>query len=310
MKSSYLCPMKTTFTYRPKSPSPNIGGYRYFFNGQEGDNEVFGETANFGYEFRQYDSRLGRWWSVDPKWNEYPNVSPFVFCNGSPIMLMDPNGKEIGDYYDRKGNYLGTDGVKDNKVYQLKKGWKPNYANKNVNWGGTLNEIHHKQLQEKSDFLGSIHEVFTTGDDASDKRLQSLHPAIRMLVRDFIIDANKLYDGDLIRISAGYRTCQEQDKLYAQGRTDDKTIVTNAKGGYSIHNFGLAFDIVGIKDGKVDYSLDWTSLSTLAKEKGFDWGGDWKSIKDNPHFEKTFDFRLKELRNLPKDNEGLPILIP
>ena len=62
--------------------STNIGGYRYFFNGQEADNEVFGELANFGYEFRQYDSRLGRWWSVDPKWNEYPSVSPFVFCNG------------------------------------------------------------------------------------------------------------------------------------------------------------------------------------------------------------------------------------
>ena len=44
-------------------------GYRYFFNGQEGDNEVFGEVANFGYEFWQYDNRLGRWWSVDPKWN-------------------------------------------------------------------------------------------------------------------------------------------------------------------------------------------------------------------------------------------------
>jgi len=85
--------MKPPFTTSPNFTSTNIGGYRYFFNGQEGDNEVFGEVANFGYEFRQYDSRLARWWSVDPKWNEYPSVSPFMFCNGSPIMLMDPNGK-------------------------------------------------------------------------------------------------------------------------------------------------------------------------------------------------------------------------
>ena len=76
--------------------STNIGGYRYFFNGQEADNEVFGEVANFGYEFRQYDSRLGRWWSVDPKWNEYPSVSPYVFCNGSPVILMDLKGMEYG----------------------------------------------------------------------------------------------------------------------------------------------------------------------------------------------------------------------
>ncbi len=90
----YLCLMNPPLTYRSKSPGTNIGGYRYFFNGQEGDNEVFGEVANFGYEFRQYDSRLGRWWSIDPKWNEYPGVSPYVFCNGSPVMLMDLKGTE------------------------------------------------------------------------------------------------------------------------------------------------------------------------------------------------------------------------
>ena len=88
------------------SQSTNIGGYRYFFNGQEGDNEVFGELANFGYEFRQYDSRLGRWWSIDPKWNEYPSVSPFVFCNGSPIMLMDPNGEKVFAYNKESKRYM------------------------------------------------------------------------------------------------------------------------------------------------------------------------------------------------------------
>ena len=85
--------MNPTLTHRPKSPSTNIGGYRYFFNGQEGDNEVFGEMANFGYEFRQYDSRLARWWSVDPKWNEYLSVSPYAFCMDNPIILKDPNGE-------------------------------------------------------------------------------------------------------------------------------------------------------------------------------------------------------------------------
>lgn len=90
------------------SDSTNIGGYRYFFNGQEGDNEVFGEVANFGYEFRQYDSRLGRWWSIDPKWNEYPDISPFVFCNGSPLMMMDPNGKEVSTHTNEKGEVVSA----------------------------------------------------------------------------------------------------------------------------------------------------------------------------------------------------------
>ena len=89
--------MNLPLTYRPKHPIPDTGGYRYFFNGQEGDNEVFGEVANFGYEFRQYDSRLGRWWSIDPKWSEYPRVSPYVFCNGSPVMLMDVKGEKASE---------------------------------------------------------------------------------------------------------------------------------------------------------------------------------------------------------------------
>ena len=51
--------MNPPLTYRPKSPGPNTGGYRYFFNGQEGDNEVFGEVANYTAEFWQYDTCIG-----------------------------------------------------------------------------------------------------------------------------------------------------------------------------------------------------------------------------------------------------------
>ena len=101
--------MKLPLTYHPKSPSPNIGGYRYFFNGQEADNEMFGEVANFGYEFRQYDSRLGKWWGVDPKWNEYPSMSSYTFCANNPINLKDPNGMNYNPVFSTEGVFLGTD---------------------------------------------------------------------------------------------------------------------------------------------------------------------------------------------------------
>ena len=85
--------MNSPITYRPNFTSTNIGGYRYFFNGQEGDNEVFGEVANFGYEFRQYDSRLGRWWSVDSKWRECQFESPYCFGGNTPIYNKDFKGQ-------------------------------------------------------------------------------------------------------------------------------------------------------------------------------------------------------------------------
>ncbi len=90
----YLCPMKLLLKISSKITSTDTGGYRYFFNGQEGDNEVFGEVANFGYEFRQYDSRLGRWWSVDPMNGKYPSMSPYTYCSNNPVILRDIDGND------------------------------------------------------------------------------------------------------------------------------------------------------------------------------------------------------------------------
>ena len=86
--------MKTPLTYSPRFPSANIGGYRYFFNGQEGDNEVFGEIALHAFEFRMHDARLGRFWSVDPLAAKYPWNSTYAFAENSPIGYLEMEGLE------------------------------------------------------------------------------------------------------------------------------------------------------------------------------------------------------------------------
>ncbi|MBP5663856.1 MAG: hypothetical protein J6X16_06270 [Bacteroidales bacterium] len=97
--------MKHALTYRPNFTSTNIGGYRYFFNGQEGDNEVFGETANYAAEFWQYDSRLGRRWNLD--WIYKPFASNYAAFANNPIWYADPSGLDTismnkhGDIIDR-----------------------------------------------------------------------------------------------------------------------------------------------------------------------------------------------------------------
>ena len=50
--------MIRTTTYPPKSSRPAMGGYRYFFNGQEADNEVLGEGALHAFEYRMHDTRI------------------------------------------------------------------------------------------------------------------------------------------------------------------------------------------------------------------------------------------------------------
>ena len=93
-----------------------------------------------------------------------------------------------------------------------------------------------------------------------------------------------------------FRSITEQDALYAQGRTKPGNRVTNARGGYSFHNFGLAIDVVIMRDGKAIWDTVPASVVAIAKQEGFAWGGDWKSFKDYPHFEMTFGQNLEQLR--------------
>ena len=76
-----------------------LGGYRYGFNGMETDPEVKGIAGNhYTTYFRQYDPRLGRWWSVDPV--THPWESPYVAMHNNPIFFSDPRGDDPPDCED------------------------------------------------------------------------------------------------------------------------------------------------------------------------------------------------------------------
>lgn len=160
------------------------------------------------------------------------------------------------------------------------------------------------------------------------ERIKLLHPKVRFEVTEAYkhINAKLLGKNVRLRFSSTLRTIDEQDKLYAQGRTDvfDNRgkrlgIVTNAKGGESIHNYGLAFDIVLLQDKNNDGIFeaaswdikadndgdgmsDWLEAATYFKSLGWIWGGDWKAFPDSPHFEKTFGHGWKFLKK--KYDEG------
>ena len=71
----------------------NGSGYRYGYNGMERDSAVTG--GHHTTYFRQYDARLGRFWSTDPLTHSWE--SPYVAMGGNPIALADPSGAEPGD---------------------------------------------------------------------------------------------------------------------------------------------------------------------------------------------------------------------
>lgn len=122
-------------------------------------------------------------------------------------------------------------------------------------------------------------------------QLDQLHPWMRYKVELWLKRLTKA--GYSIVITEGYRSIEKQNELYAQGRTKKGAIITNAKGGNSQHNFGIAvdfalnMDVDGDGDIKDDLWNDsknhFEKIADIAKTVGLAWGGDWKSIKDKPH---------------------------
>ena len=127
----------------------------------------------------------------------------------------------------------------------------------------------------------------------SQPRLDGLHPNVKNAFKSFIETCeDKL--GITLRIVQGMRSITYQDELYAQGRTKPGKIVTNAKGGSSFHNYGLAVDLVRMNGNDVDWNYDMSKLVPYMPA-GMVWGGNFKSIKDKPHFEITFGLKWQTL---------------
>jgi len=120
----------------------------------------------------------------------------------------------------------------------------------------------------------------------------ALQPLVKRQAEKVMADMEKF--GYKVMIFQGFRSKAEQDYLYAQGRTRPGAIVTNAKGGYSNHQYGVAVDIVFVENGRPSWAEHhpWNILGQVGKNNGFEWGGDWVGFKDRPHLEMTFGYSL------------------
>lgn len=113
------------------------------------------------------------------------------------------------------------------------------------------------------------------------------HPRLQVLAEQLVSTCAK--QGIVIKIGECFRTAAEQDALYAQGRTQPGSIITNAKGSSysSYHQWGTAFDIYRA-DGQGAYNESgqfFERVGAIGVSLGLEWGGNWKSIVDKPHFQ-------------------------
>ncbi len=130
-----------------------------------------------------------------------------------------------------------------------------------------------------------------TADSRSEGNIAKLHPRMRPFARALIEKAAG--QGIIIKVTSGTRSFAEQDELFAQGRTKGGEKVTNAKGGFSNHNFGIAIDVTIFKGSDdpekaktpVFESPLYKVIGALGTDLGLEWGGNWKTIVDEPHFQ-------------------------
>ncbi len=135
------------------------------------------------------------------------------------------------------------------------------------------------------------------GAHRSERLIARLHESIQARARDLLqLAAN---EGIALVVTQGLRTFAEQQALYDQGRTKPGPIVTNALPGSSWHNFGLAFDVAELVGDKYHYPLApawWAHVGELGKSLGLEWGGDFHSFVDRPHFEYHPGLTLHDAR--------------
>jgi len=138
------------------------------------------------------------------------------------------------------------------------------------------------------------------------RKLEDLHWYVKDLAEELLLKVKEKLNLNII-IYFTIRTFQEQNEIYAQGRTKPGKIVTNAKGGQSYHNFGLAFDLAVLKPNKtIDWNQtadindddlpDYDQIGEIAEDMGLEWGKRFTNLAgDFGHFQVSFGFKIKEL---------------
>lgn len=150
--------------------------------------------------------------------------------------------------------------------------------------------------------------------ERSTKNMGGVNPSLKDYALELIKRCYK--EGVYVQLSSGYRSHEEQAKLFGQGRSNfvykgkqygrikdangkQLNIVTNAEPGQSIHNYGLAIDYFIVSDDGNDaiwtVNDKWKRVAAIAKKMKFEWGGDWSSFRDYPHLQFTGGLTLGQI---------------
>jgi peptidoglycan L-alanyl-D-glutamate endopeptidase CwlK len=137
-------------------------------------------------------------------------------------------------------------------------------------------------------------------DSRSAKVISTLLLKVQPTFANLLIELKKRYQekGLECKFISGTRTYEEQAAIYAQGRTAPGPKVSNARPGFSNHNFGIAVDVgLFLPDGRyLEDSPFYRELGKIvATFPTLEWGGDWKFV-DEPHIQWKTGLTMTQMR--------------
>ena len=105
--------------------SPN----RWHFSGKESQSFLYANIPLLDFGARMYNPTIARWTTADPLSEKYYGISPYVYCLGNPISIIDPNGMDIWTM-DEKGNVVWTRESDDHRLYYVNNNgvWSDDYV--------------------------------------------------------------------------------------------------------------------------------------------------------------------------------------
>lgn len=128
-----------------------------------------------------------------------------------------------------------------------------------------------------------------------------LHPIVKGMFDEHFKECAQ-HGIDLLCTST-YRDVESQNVLFNQGRYGNPgRIITNARGGDSFHQWRCAYDVVPIVNGKPVWSTTgeafklWKQVGIMGTLCGLEWGGNWRTFKDYPHFQWTNGLTIEDFK--------------
>jgi peptidoglycan L-alanyl-D-glutamate endopeptidase CwlK len=311
----------------PVKPTPNRGAHRVRFNGYEklanGDVKIWFRNS-WGLNWAQGVDEYGNGWFL---WSDYKlNVYEMLVYTDVPTALIEKaratpykftrtlkykmTGTDVTELQKRLSNEKGLDGL---PCYAYKQNGEIYFSNffgletqKALQKYQTVKNIVSSGTPETTGFgqLGPTTRAVLNGGVLPKT---TLLPKVEVMKNNLVKIMASI--GKPIVITDEYRSIEEQNELYAQGRTKPGNIVTNARGGESFHNWRVAFDIAFSTKTGISYDGDWEMVGTIGEILGLEWGGwstkatqdtlmipGWPGFIDKPHFQFTAGYTIQDFQ--------------